>query len=197
MRLRKDTYLNITLLEDLTKMLHDINLCAHSFNALREWIVNAAYPMSYKMVIHVDRRPSREHQRNYSSPEASEVTESIPGDEDTIIQKRENIILQLREVGNAKGNMVCDELNNAAHRSNDLSSNHLLFPYGYDGWNRYRVRKRAHALQRSFRGTRGLSEIQSSIQCSMQIVLFSSLTTIIFSNVKQTTYSSYDETKSN
>lgn len=52
MILRHDTYLNISLLEDLTKMIHDENPFVQNFRALRKWVVNDLYLIPYNIVIH-------------------------------------------------------------------------------------------------------------------------------------------------
>lgn len=77
MRFRYDKAPNISLLKDLKKMLHDVNHYFQAFNALRDWFINDSHSMPYKMFIHADKSPSRDHQERYSEPEASEVAVSI------------------------------------------------------------------------------------------------------------------------
>lgn len=65
---RYDKYLDISFLEDIKKMLHDVKPYFQTFNALREWVINDFYTMPYKMVIHAGKRLSREQKRIYNAP---------------------------------------------------------------------------------------------------------------------------------
>lgn len=133
MRLRYDASLKISLLEDLTKMLQDVNPYVHTFNALREWVVNDSYTVPNQMAIHTYKRPMRVHERRYNEPVDSELAAIIPEVKNNLISYHRNIILQRRGVRNSIQNMVYSEIN-VAHRSYDSLGYPLLLTNGEDGW---------------------------------------------------------------
>lgn len=45
-KMRYGKNLDLTLLESLTNMLHDVYRNVHTFRALSEWVVNDSYPVS-------------------------------------------------------------------------------------------------------------------------------------------------------
>lgn len=132
MKLKYDTSLNISPVEDITTMLHDVNPFVQTFNAFREWVINYSYPMPYTIVIHTDKRPSRYHQQRYNAPEASDIIAIISGIEITLISNHRDIILQ-HGVRNSKVNMALDQIN-VAHRSYGPFAYPFLFLFGDDGW---------------------------------------------------------------
>lgn len=73
------------------------------------------------MAIHADKLSEIEHQRRYNAPEALEVALIIPGVDYNLIAHHGVIILQSREVGNKKGNMVFSE-SNVSQKSYDSRS---------------------------------------------------------------------------
>lgn len=89
--------------------------------------------MPYMMVMHVDKNPSREHQRRKNEPEALEVAAITPGVDDTLISNHRDVILQRVILLNAKGNIVFDQIN-VAHRSYDPLAYYMLFAFGDNGW---------------------------------------------------------------
>lgn len=127
MRLRPNTWVKLLVLEDFTKMVHDLNAYVNTFNTLRKRVGNDAYPVPYQMVIHADKRPKREHQQIYNAPEASEVAAIIPGVQDNLIAYPKYITIQSRRVRNPKGNMVYSDIN-VSYRSYDTLGYPLLFP---------------------------------------------------------------------
>lgn len=94
MWLRHDTTLDNSLLQDISKLVYDLNPYVHTFNTLHEWVFNDSYPVPYQIVIHADKPTPREHQPRCNASEASEVSAIIPGVEDNLISYQRYIILQ-------------------------------------------------------------------------------------------------------
>lgn len=104
-RLGYDKYFDLSLLETLDKVLHDVDyMYIDSMLCLNRSSIILLLP--YQIVIHGDKPHVRDYRRIYNAPEASKAPSSIPGVEDKIIENYTYIILQLREFQNEKRCLV-------------------------------------------------------------------------------------------
>lgn len=70
--------LDLHLMQELTKMLHEGNPYIQAFGSLGEWALRDQLPMPYQMVIHADKHSTSEHARRYNHLTCSEIAAVVP-----------------------------------------------------------------------------------------------------------------------
>lgn len=84
--------LNIVSLTQITAMLDECNLYKQSFSALQNWFTRINAPNLYQTIVHNGHRPAKEHVRQFSGPESSNIAVIIPGVENDIV-RTQNIVI--------------------------------------------------------------------------------------------------------
>lgn len=101
--------LQLELLSELAAMLDTGNPYARIFYSLCGWALTYTPVISYRKVIHADRRPHGEHVSRYNGLEASQVSAIITGNEGGEIGTRD-VVMRRRGVLNSNGNGVPDTI---------------------------------------------------------------------------------------
>ncbi|XP_062518309.1 uncharacterized protein LOC134193499 [Corticium candelabrum] len=149
--------LRINIIEGLQNMLHAINRYVQSFKLAKD--VLREYDQQYKVVIHADKRPPREHRGRFNAPMCDEVAVLMVTEEhgkrDIVLRKSDGSLTRIAET----------------HRSYDALQYPLILPHGDDGYyfpdqpvpNQYKVSAMKHYAYRLM--MRGGADFNILLRC--------------------------------